>query len=283
MSPPLQTTPVAYAAAACEAAFSVAGIALMAWLMLAKAGRDRMVVRLQAWPVSGIDFACFICCGFVGCAAASSLGGFITHRAHLGSDASAVLGALCVDGGFLAGLAGFQAMVATRGGAGRARIDRPLALKTGFATFLAATPLVFAVSWAWQYALGKAGYPVENQTVVDAFESMHSVPLQWCFVALAATIVPAAEELVFRAGLFRFFRTRMPGWAANLATSVLFGAAHVDWSNHMAGLAALVPLVALSSVYCLAYERTGSIGTTIVAHSLFNLNMTLLILAGIGS
>ena len=49
------------------------------------------------------------------------------------------------------------------------------------------------------------------------------------------------------------------------------------------GLVSLAPLVVLATIYCLAYERTGSIGTTIVDHSLFNLNMTLLIMAGVGS
>lgn len=37
----------------------------------------------------------------------------------------------------------------------------------------------------------------------------------------------------------------------------------------------------LAVIFSLAYERTGHIGTPIVAHALFNLNTVLLILSGI--
>ncbi len=174
-------------------------------------------------------------------------------------------------------------LYAARGGAGPGRVDIPLALRSGLATFLIATPLLYLALWASELGLTRIGFPVEKQAVVDMFEAMHSAPLKLCFVALAATVVPAAEELVFRGGLFRYFRTRMPRWVAVLGTSALFGAAHVGWGEHLSGLVSAVPLVVLACVYCIAYERTGSIGTTIVAHSLFNLNMTILILIGVGS
>ena len=51
----------------------------------------------------------------------------------------------------------------------------------------------------------------------------------------------------------------------------------------MVGLPSLLPLVALAVVFCLAYERTGMIGTTIVAHALFNLNTMLLVAMGFTS
>ena len=43
-------------------------------------------------------------------------------------------------------------------------------------------------------------------------------------------------------------------------------------------LLAMVPLIALAVVFSLAYERTGKIGTTMVAHALFNLNASVLVL-----
>jgi membrane protease YdiL (CAAX protease family) len=95
--------------------------------------------------------------------------------------------------------------------------------------------------------------------------------------------VPAAEEILFRAGLFRYLRTRIPRWAAIGLTSALFGALHVSWGSPMVGLQSLLPLTALAVVFCLAYERTGLIGTTIVAHALFNLNTMFLVVSGIGS
>jgi membrane protease YdiL (CAAX protease family) len=100
---------------------------------------------------------------------------------------------------------------------------------------------------------------------------------------VATVIVPFSEEILFRAGLFRYFRTRAPRWLSIVLTSALFGALHVSWGDHMAGLPSLLPLFVLAIVFCLAYERTGRIGTTIVAHALFNLNTFVLVLAGIGS
>jgi hypothetical protein len=45
-------------------------------------------------------------------------------------------------------------------------------------------------------------------------------------------------------------------------------------------LASLLPLAVLGTVFGIAYERTGKLGTTIVAHALFNLNMIVCLLLG---
>jgi uncharacterized protein len=283
VTPSDQVGPVQFVGAASQVAFCIAGIVLLFWLPLSGRGREKMRVRLPEWRIGATDFACFLCCGFVGCAAATSVIGFVLRRAHLGPDAATLLSPVAVDGGFLLGLAGFYRLYAGREEAVRGPADIPYALRTGLATFLVATPLLYLALWASEVCLTRFGFPVEKQAVVDMFEAMRSAPLKVCFVALAATLVPAAEEIIFRAGLFRYFRTRMPRWAAILGTSLLFGAAHVGWGEHMSGLVSALPLVVLAAVYCLAYERTGAIGTTIVAHALFNLNMTILILIGVGS
>jgi hypothetical protein len=146
-----------------------------------------------------------------------------------------------------------------------------------------AMPLVLATSSAWEFALQKLGLPDEKQELVSILESTSSVALRWLFVAVATFLVPAAEEILFRAGLFRYLRTRVPRWVAIGFTSALFGALHVAWGDHMAGLPSLLPLIALAVVFCLAYERTGKIGTTIVAHACFNLNTMFLVVTGAGS
>jgi membrane protease YdiL (CAAX protease family) len=107
----------------------------------------------------------------------------------------------------------------------------------------------------------------------------------WLFgtmLALAVVIAPLTEELVFRAGLFRYFRMRMPHGVALLVPALLFASLHVNWAT-LEGLASLLPLVALAVMFSLAYERTGQIGTSIVAHALFNLNTVVLILSGVGA
>ena len=68
--------------------------------------------------------------------------------------------------------------------------------------------------------------------------------------------------------------------AALLLPAIFFASLHVNWTT-LVGLPSLAPLVVLAVIFSLAYERTGTIGTAIVAHALFNLNTILLILAGV--
>jgi membrane protease YdiL (CAAX protease family) len=65
-----------------------------------------------------------------------------------------------------------------------------------------------------------------------------------------------------------------------LVPAALFGGAHL-LTSPMENLPTLGPLIALGAIFSIAYERTGRIGTTIVAHALFNLNTVFLVLAGI--
>ncbi len=276
-------TPLAYAAYAAEAAICLAGISIALWLLFGERARPWRERRLAEWRLPAIDLACYLCCGLVGAIALSGAAGLAVRRAHLGQDAATVLGSAVLEGGFLAGLAGFHFLYAARGAPAAAGSGTALALKSGFATFLVAMPLVLASSFAWERLLVRLGLPDEKQELVGILESTHSAALRWSFVAVAALLVPLAEECLFRGVLFRYMRTRMPRFAALALSSLVFGAPHVDWSQHLVGLPSLVPLVVLAAVFCVAYERTGSLGTTIVAHALFNLNMMALVIAGVGS
>jgi hypothetical protein len=100
-------------------------------------------------------------------------------------------------------------------------------------------------------------------------------------IVLALVTAPISEELVFRAGLFRYFRTRMPRSIALIAPALMFAVLHVNWET-LEGLASVGPLVMLATIFSLAYERTGRIGTSMVAHALFNLNTIMLIFTGVG-
>ena len=74
----------------------------------------------------------------------------------------------------------------------------------------------------------------------------------------------------------------MPRWAALLIPALLFASLHVNWVT-LEGLASFAPLAVLAIMFSLAYERTGHIGTPMVAHALFNLNTVILIFAGVGT
>ena len=144
----------------------------------------------------------------------------------------------------------------------------------GPVTLLAAMPVLTAANLVWVFILEHFGLNTDKQPMVGIFSSSQSPMVIIGMTLLAVVVAPLTEELIFRAGLFRYIRTRIPRPAAIVLPALLFGSLH---SN----LVAFVPLVLLGVVFALAYERTGRISVPIVAHALFNLNTILLLLAGV--
>jgi len=276
-------TRTALAAVSFEIVLMLCGAYLIWRLVVSKRARETRVTRLAEWPLPAADFACFICLAFAGAVALSAAAGLVLHRAHLSPDAEMVAGGGVMHLGILLGLAGFYLMFGARAGSFGGLPCVAPALRSGFVTFLIAVPLVDGTSFAWGYFLTKMGLPDEQQDMMDIAQNTHSAAVKWSLIAVATLLVPLTEEIVFRGGLFRYFRTRAPRWIAILLTSALFGSLHVSWGEHMAGLPSLAPLTVLAAVFCVAYERTGSIGTVIVAHSLFNMNTFILVAAGLGT
>jgi membrane protease YdiL (CAAX protease family) len=157
---------------------------------------------------------------------------------------------------------------------------RPNVFLSGLLTFLVTLPLLLAAGKIWDFILRWTGLPVEKQDVIEMFLRADSKRLLVAMILLATVIAPVSEELVFRAGLFRYFRTRMPRVVAFALPGIIFASLHINPST-LTGLASFAPLVVLAVLFSAAYERTGHIGTPIVAHALFNLNMIVLILAGV--
>ena len=145
----------------------------------------------------------------------------------------------------------------------------------GILTFVVAVPLALGAGALGVYLLERAGLPVERQELIDLFAEVRSPALLAFMAALALVVAPISEELVFRAGLFRYLRTRLPRWAAYLLSAGLFALLHTNWPS-------FPPLFVLGLIFALAYERTGSIAVPMIAHALFNLNTLLLVLGGVG-
>jgi hypothetical protein len=151
------------------------------------------------------------------------------------------------------------------------------AISTGIGTFLAAMPIVWAVTAAWTGLLTLCGYPVAHQTLVEVFLGFDTPLMKILFTIVAAVIVPFNEEIIFRGGLFRGLLPVMPRrWA--IAISALVFAA-----MHNLDVTSFAPLAILGVIFALAYERTGNIRTVIIAHALFNLNTLVGLLLGINS
>ena len=82
-------------------------------------------------------------------------------------------------------------------------------------------------------------------------------------------VAPVAEEFFFRGFFYRALRSRWSVLMAAAIDGLLFGVIHYDFSGADA-LLILPPLAALGFMFCLVYERTGSIYPVIALHAMNN-------------
>jgi membrane protease YdiL (CAAX protease family) len=259
-----------YVATAFEIGLLLAGAFLLWRVALRPAARRQAApVALARWEVTSAEFLLFlwtmIAGAFVGaCVAqvATKFGSFSTDAKNAFATGASQLGAV-------AGMALFEFFLDRHRTPPLPNRSRHY-IAAGAATFVVAMPIVAVVMFAWQGLLRLCHLHVEPQDLIRVFTEADSPALLLGMIGLACIGAPVAEELVFRRGIFRFARTRLPRWAALLVPALLFGASHQN-------LASLGPLTALGVVYSLAYERTGNIKTTMVAHALFNLNTIVLL------
>jgi membrane protease YdiL (CAAX protease family) len=82
-------------------------------------------------------------------------------------------------------------------------------------------------------------------------------------------VAPVAEELFFRGFFYKALRTRFVVAAAAGLDALVFGLIHYDFSGANA-LLILPPLAFLGGMFCLVYEKTGSLFPTIGLHAFNN-------------
>jgi uncharacterized protein len=82
-------------------------------------------------------------------------------------------------------------------------------------------------------------------------------------------VAPVAEEFFFRGFFYRALRSRYSVLVAALIDGILFGIIHWDLST-ADGLLLVPPLAALGFMFCLVYERTGSLYPVIALHAFNN-------------
>ena len=85
---------------------------------------------------------------------------------------------------------------------------------------------------------------------------------------MVVAVAPVAEELFFRGFFYRALRSRFTVIGAALIDGLLFGAIH--WDLTAEGLEIVPPLALLGLIFCLVYERTGSLFPVIGLHALNN-------------
>ncbi|MBN1530542.1 MAG: CPBP family intramembrane metalloprotease [Thermoleophilaceae bacterium] len=82
-------------------------------------------------------------------------------------------------------------------------------------------------------------------------------------------VAPVAEEFFFRGFFYRALRSRWAPLGAATIDGLVFGVIHYDFSGADA-LLILPPLALLGFIFCVVYERTGSLYPVIAMHSINN-------------
>lgn len=261
-----------------ELALLLAGCVLLWREGVSPDARERSVRAADAmplWNLSPSNLLLLLWLVIAGGLLAQSLVVFGLRSFGFGSDAKLVIAGGAFHAGMLAGILSFRAFC-NRDYARPTPAPEPHGVfASAFATMLIALPVLTAVSLVWQRLLELGGMKVEAQELIGIFADTDSPTLIATMVLLATVIAPVTEELLFRAGLFRYARKRFPRWVALTVPSLLFAALH-------ANLASFAPLFVLGLIFSLAYERTGNIAVPIIAHGLFNLNTIAMIFAKLG-
>jgi membrane protease YdiL (CAAX protease family) len=151
--------------------------------------------------------------------------------------------------------------------------ERPRAAHFG----LRRAPFWRTVGWAGlgmlSFYLLSAGYAqlIKDRGHQPVLEELHAKDTTFTLIAVAILVIvvaPAAEEFFFRGFFYRALRSRMGVALAAVLDGVLFGAIHYDGSSTLV----LLPVLAvLGFVFCLVYEKTGTLFATIGLHSLNNI------------
>ena len=274
----MPVTPANIAIIIVEALLLLAGVILLGRYLFSRGARatDGPERCLEPWDVTVSDFLFFVLVIIAGALISGFIGGLILARFDLAEDTKMIFASAAFQLGLLIG----PALVPLK--LGHHPLNPPLgngALQSGLVTFLISLPIVTLVNWLWLETLQLLGLPTEQQDLLRMFTESTHVGLIALIIVLATVVAPIAEELLFRATLFRFLRTRIPRWIALLLPGTIFAALHVNWSTYE-GLPSLAPLITLAVVFSVAYERTGRISTAIIAHGLFNLHTIVLLLSG---
>ncbi|MBA4138263.1 MAG: hypothetical protein C0518_13195 [Opitutus sp.] len=156
------------------------------------------------------------------------------------------------------------------------KLGRRTLIWKSVATVILALPVLGLSSAAWSLLLRSLGLSDAPQDLIAVFGAVKSPAVLIAMLVVACVVAPLNEELLFRGVIFRFCRQRFGRVFALIVSGALFGLLHGN-------LAGFVPLSLLGVALALAYEHSGDIRVPIVAHGLFNLNTTIVVLSGLPS
>jgi uncharacterized protein len=142
---------------------------------------------------------------------------------------------------------------------------RPTRLRTALAWLAGLLFLYYFVTAIYAAAV----QPDVEQEITDDLGADQSTLGLIVAGVMVVGLAPFAEEFFFRGFFFRALRNRHRLWTAAMINGLVFGIVHYDFSTTDA-LLILPPLGFLGFLFCVLYERTGSIYPCIALHAFNN-------------
>ncbi|MCH6257274.1 CPBP family intramembrane metalloprotease [Puniceicoccaceae bacterium K14] len=216
--------------------------------------------RLGPWKIKGVDFVLFLSISFISIYLLSS----ITLKIYSGE--SELLPSILSGYGLQFGaILGFLAFSHLQQAPKTSRPCKPLeAIANGAVGMLLCYACLLLVAPLWKGLLDALQITYEPQDPVKMLMEGGTRLEMGLMYALIVVAAPIGEELLFRAGIFRFLNGKMPLYASVGISSIAFAAVH--FNTYSFG-----PLFVLGAAMCLVYRKTGNILSSITLHCLFNL------------
>ena len=115
--------------------------------------------------------------------------------------------------------------------------------------------ILVLVNFPYEISLGRKDIPQEHFVAMQ--QGIHFVVL---FLIIAVVMIPFVEELFYRGFLFRLVRNKFGLASAYVVSTGFFALGHKFSTLSIIN----------SLIFCYIYEKTGLIGTSIIAHALLN-------------
>jgi len=154
------------------------------------------------------------------------------------------------------------------------KLSWPQVVRYGVLTLVMGLPLISLLSFLWINVLHQFGLSEDQQDAITIFANTKSPVVLAGMLVIACIIAPLYEELLFRGTIYRGLRGRFGRVVAIVASGTFFGVLHFNWAGS-------IPLAAFGMILAIAYEYTGDLRVSIVAHALFNLNTIAVVLSGL--
>jgi membrane protease YdiL (CAAX protease family) len=142
------------------------------------------------------------------------------------------------------------------------------ALTQAIPQFIRYLPIIWIVSFAWSKLLTelqRRGF-IEDfppQELIKLFTNGGDLTAIALLAVIAVVLAPIVEEIIFRGGIYRFFKSQSTVLAAQIISGALFAFMHGN-------LMSFLPLVVVGIILARVYESSGNILVPICFHAYFN-------------